>query len=200
LKAYPSIPREIRRDIPVYVYDKLDGSNIRAEWSKSQGFYKFGSRKRLLGSDDKMLGEAIGLVKANHSHLHEIFSERRYQGAVAYFEFFGSSSFAGQHKDEPHECLLIDVEIRANGFLTPPEFEALDVPRAPLLYSGAFTEDLEKQVRDGSLPGMTFEGVVCKGETRKKWSLPVTFKVKSDAWIAKVKELYNDPRILEDLL
>jgi hypothetical protein len=43
MKTYPSISRDIVGQ-PIYAFDKLDGSNIRAEWSKKNGFHKFGSR------------------------------------------------------------------------------------------------------------------------------------------------------------
>lgn len=55
MKQYPSINGQISYEFPVYVWDKLDGSNIRAEWSKKNGFYKFGTRERLLDSTDKVL-------------------------------------------------------------------------------------------------------------------------------------------------
>jgi len=44
MKSYPSIPGKHTNGIPLTVFDKLDGSNIRAEWSKKRGFYKFGTR------------------------------------------------------------------------------------------------------------------------------------------------------------
>jgi len=39
VKTYPSIDAKIC-DGQYYVFDKLDGSNIRAEWSKKQQLYK----------------------------------------------------------------------------------------------------------------------------------------------------------------
>lgn len=36
MKAYPSILSQIRTDVPIIAFDKLDGSNIRAEWSKNK--------------------------------------------------------------------------------------------------------------------------------------------------------------------
>jgi hypothetical protein len=40
MKEYPSIDREIRFGEPIYAFDKLDGSNIRAEWNKKRKFWK----------------------------------------------------------------------------------------------------------------------------------------------------------------
>ena len=50
MKQYPSISHDIR-SVQAYAFDKLDGSNIRAEWHPKKGFWKFGSRTRLLGTD-----------------------------------------------------------------------------------------------------------------------------------------------------
>ena len=44
MKQYPTIPKTIQ-SIDIIAFDKLDGSNIRAEWNPKKGFYKFGSRK-----------------------------------------------------------------------------------------------------------------------------------------------------------
>ena len=63
MKPYPSISTKIRPDVPVYVFDKLDGSQIRAEWTPKSGFGNFGSRKRALESSHPWLGEAIALVR-----------------------------------------------------------------------------------------------------------------------------------------
>ena len=63
LKKYPSISQKIRYGYEVYAFDKIDGSQIRAEWDKKLGFHKFGSRKRLLGEDQQYLYEAIELIK-----------------------------------------------------------------------------------------------------------------------------------------
>ena len=43
MKGYPSIPREVQHSLNVYAFDKLDGSQIRAEWTQKNGFFKFGS-------------------------------------------------------------------------------------------------------------------------------------------------------------
>ena len=62
MKSYPTIPRQNRRLNYAYVFDKLDGSNIRAEWNPKKGFYKFGSRTRLLGTDQEFIAEAQELI------------------------------------------------------------------------------------------------------------------------------------------
>jgi len=49
---------------------------------------------------------------------------------------------------------------------------------------------MEEQVRDGTFPGMTFEGVVCKGP-KVSPGRPLMFKVKSRAWLDKLKNFCN---------
>lgn len=194
----------IQRDIEVYVFEKLDGSNIRAEWSPKRGFYKFGTRKRLLGEDDPQFGEAIGLIKKTEPVLSDIFKENRYEGTVCYFEFLGDNSFAGLHENEPHRVVLIDVDVYKKGFVVPNDFlnlfqDFVEIPK--FLGRAKIGPKVEEQIRAGNFPGASFEGVVCKSAPPKKWSLPVMFKVKNQAWIDKVKERYQgNPAFLKEML
>lgn len=200
MKQYPSISREIQYGGPYYVFDKLDGSNIRAEWSKKQGFYKFGSRKVLLGEKGEteqqtLLGESIELIKAIEPDLSKVFQKERWQQLVCFFEFFGPSSFAGLHANEPHRVSLIDLHIHKQGIIDTRDFvKAFDgvVETPKLLHQGNFNKELEAQVRAGTLEGMTFEGVVVKAPPTRKWELPTMFKCKNQAWINRVKALHGD--------
>jgi hypothetical protein len=71
MKDYPSIPAAgflLARSTgwpgrPFVAFDKLDGSNIRAEWDRKKGWGLFGSRKRLLDAGHPLLGQAIGLIR-----------------------------------------------------------------------------------------------------------------------------------------
>ena len=63
MKTYPSIDRIIRNDIHIYSFDKLDGNNIRAEWTSKRGFYKFGSRTQLIDENTKPLGKSISIIR-----------------------------------------------------------------------------------------------------------------------------------------
>ncbi len=200
MKQYPSISRTVQYGGPYYVFDKIDGSNIRAEWSKKQGFYKFGSRKVLLGQrgetdQQTLLAESIDLVKQLEEALAKAFQSERWQQVVCFFEFWGPNSFAGLHQVEPHKVTLIDVHVHKQGLLDTREFLRLfdgvvDIPA--LLHRGNFNKELEEQIRNGSLEGMTFEGVVAKAPLSKKWEAPTMFKVKNQAWIDRVKALHGD--------
>ena len=200
MKEYPQIPRNIIKGSIIYAFDKLDGSNIRAEWSKKRGFYKFGSRKKLIGESDLLLGESISLINDKYGDsLPKIFNIQRWQKVLCFFEFFGPNSFAGVHEKEPHDVILFDV--CPKGILEPKQFIKLfdDVDIPSVLYHGKATDDFVKQVENRNLPGMTFEGVVCKGSYISP-GRPLMFKIKSKEWIKKVKERYKDKKILEDLL
>lgn len=185
MKSYPSISTEIKRT-KVFVFDKLDGSNIRVEWSSKQGFYKFGSRTQLMNENHPVLGEAVTLIHEKEELLSSIFSARKWERVVAFFEFYGENSFAGSHENEEHKVTLIDVNVYKRGMLEPAYFvelfEEVGIPK--VLYTGVVTEQLITSIKDGTLEGMTFEGVVCKYADGNNTKM---FKVKNRAWIDKLK-------------
>ncbi len=190
MKSYPSIPKQILRDVEIIAQAKADGSNIRAEWSRKKGFYKFGSKTQMLGADHPQLGESIELIMNTYSEdLSSVFSKQKIENAVCFFEFFGPNSFAGHHLPEPHEVVLFDVNLHKVGILPPREFMKLvghlKVPE--ILYQGKANHIFEESVRDSSLPGMPLEGVICKGAPVKRGGLPVMFKIKSRAWLDQLK-------------
>ncbi len=60
MKTYQSIEHTVSHDIPVIVFDKLDGSNIRAEWNRKQKkFYKFGEPEQNVIKGLKEEGERV---------------------------------------------------------------------------------------------------------------------------------------------
>lgn len=203
MKTYPTIDREVT-NTPVYAFDKLDGSNIRAEWTRKRGFWKFGARKRLVGEDDPLLGKAQQLVLDKYGEdLSRIFREQRWQKAVAFFEYHGPRSFAGWHHDEDeHTVTLFDVAGDRKGLLEPRAFLKIfgDLDVAPLLYHGNANELFAAEVREGRLEGMTFEGVVCKGKMVSP-GLPLMFKIKNRAWINRLRDRCGDDEgLFQELL
>ncbi len=135
--------------------------------------------------------------------LQKIFKDNRWSTATCFFEFFGPSSFAGVHlEDEMQDVVLFDVSAEKRGMLEPREFIRTfgDLDIAKVLYHGNPTDEFVTSVRDGSLSGMTFEGVVCKGQYVSP-GLPLMFKVKNEAWISRVKSLYvGDEKMIAQLL
>jgi hypothetical protein len=195
LETYPSIGRIIANE-PIIAFDKLDGSNIRAEWNRKNGFTKFGTRTRLLDPNEKTFGEAIEIFNESHADiLSEIFSKAKLQRATAFLEFYGQNSFAGFHDDnEPHKVSLFDIHVYKTGMLTAREFLKLvgdKVETPEILFQGKVNSNFIEKVKNSSLEGMTFEGVVCKGglDNRRR---PIMFKVKSQAWLDKLKNKYID--------
>ena len=187
MKSYPSITTKIART-KVFAFDKLDGSNIRAEWSNKRGFYKFGSRNQLMDRNHPILGEAVDLILEKEERLSSIFSKKRWERAVVFFEYYGENSFAGSHQDEEHKVTLIDVNVYKRGMIEPQHFIELfsDVGIPNVLHKGVINETLITSTKNGTLDGMTFEGIVCKYVNAKKNTVNM-FKVKNRAWIDKLK-------------
>lgn len=202
MKTYPSIRREIR-NTPIYAFDKLDGSNIRVEWTRKRGFSKYGSRKCLIDSGHEFLGESIELFQEKYERdLHDIFKKERYEKSTCFFEFYGENSFAGRHEDEKHTVTLIDVAPYKKGILEPREFlrlfDSLEIPK--LLYRGNANQDFVSLVRERKLEGMTFEGVVCKAKSGRT-PMPLMFKIKSNDWIQRLRDFCRgDDKLFQELL
>lgn len=194
MEQYPTVSRNIIQSFPIYAFDKLDGSNIRCEWTQKLGFEKdkFGSRKVLMDKDHEFLGDAINLFKEKYNDsLNTIFRKERWQKVVCFFEYHSPNSFAGFHADEQHFVTLIDVHVYKKGYLPPNEFykifKEVDIPK--LLYRGTVNQTLIDEVKNGTLEGMTFEGIVCKAMVKRKYHL---FKIKNKAWLEKLKQKCGD--------
>ncbi len=204
MKHYPSITKEIRHDIHIWAFDKIDGSNIRAEWNSKRGFYKFGTKNQLIDENSKPFGRAIQLVRDKYeSDLAMVFKEQKWRDVMCFFELWGPSSFAGQHDfEEELTVTLIDVNPFKQGILEPMEFIKyfghLDIPK--VLYQGRVSVDLFDKVKQSTLTGMTFEGVVCKGASDTNARMPIMFKIKSQAWVDKLREYCKDNDSLFELL
>lgn len=194
---YPSITANIPYGGPYFIWDKLDGQNLRAEWSRGRGFYKLGARRTHLS--DEWREEAAQLIEFQKNSLVEIFRKRRWDRATCFFEFYGDRSFAGVHfPHETHSIALLDVAGPDDLLLDPRDFHKLFYERVQtpaLLLRGNFNKETEQLVREGKLPGMTFEGVVGKGPPTVKEGPPTMFKCKSQAWIDKVKSQYGEKAV-----
>lgn len=206
MKHYPSFDGKIIHH-PVVAFGKLDGSNLRCEWNRKQGLHKFGSRKVLLGEDHPVMGRAPGMILDKYGDdLGRIFTDERLSDVTCYFEFWGERSFAGQHdlSDPTLTVTLLDIDVYKKGIPLARDFirlfgDKVDIP--PVLYTGNPTSDFLDSVRTGTLEGMPFEGVVCRGAPLKRGYQPHYFKCKSLAWVERVKAMYgNDPKALLDLL
>jgi hypothetical protein len=129
MKEYPKIPNS--KDFPLgqcITFEKYDGSNIRAEWTKKKGFHKFGTRTRLFNESDPDFGCAIPIILETYSEcLSKIFIDnnlfKKIDNITIFTEFFGEHSFGGLHlPSDKKEVILFDVWIYKFGLLGPEVF------------------------------------------------------------------------------
>ena len=174
-----------------YSFYKYDGSNLRWEWNKKQGFHKYGSRNRVFSKNDKQFGEAIKLFEEKYQEqLNKIlFDNFKKEKVVLFTEYFGENSFAGIHKEkDKKELRLFDVHIVKKGILSPEEFlkyfGELEFS-AELLYKGKLTKEYIQKIRENKT---LKEGVVCKGgERHNLWMT----KIKTLNYLEKLKNNYK---------
>lgn len=194
MKSYPSIPRATGtsfREFHAEVWDKIDGSQIRAEWSRKKGWFKFGSKGRLLDETDELLGPARPLfVSTLAAPLARIAKDKRMQNLIVFMEFWGARSFAGNHEaGDPKFLTVFDASADKRALLPSGEFRRLfegQVNTPSFLGRFNWTRGFVERVRSGDVPGITFEGVVGKGPKG------VMAKAKTQAWIDKVKAVYKE--------
>lgn len=207
MKQYPKIGYFDESLIGQYCYafDKLDGSNIRFEFSKKRNWYKFGTRNEIIDSTSRQFGKSIDLfINKYGDGLAEIFkSNKQYRNSdsfVAFAEYFGENSFAGQHQDEKMDIKLFDISQYKRGLIPPKEFIEnfghLDIP--DLVYQGYYNFDMIDSIRSNKL-GLK-EGVVIKGIHKTKGNDIVWMsKVKTNDWLIRVREKFGEKALLEEL-
>lgn len=193
MQAYPTIEKKVLDNMEYYLFEKLDGSNIRVEFSLKNGFERYGSRHRLLDEHSGILNKAISLIEHNKKEITEIFKANKWQSGTLFFEFYGENSFAGFHDaDDSFKVVLIDAHIFKKGFLAPEAYLNAFSGRINLPhFIGVQKIDAKsiEQIRKGIFPGMAFEGVIGKAYYKNK---VVRCKIKSDEWIGKLKERCKD--------
>lgn len=64
---------------------------------------------------------------------------------------------------------------------------------------GKANSGFEQAVRNGTLEGITFEGCVCKGKNKSP-GRPWMFKIKTKAWIDKLKAECDNEEMFQELL
>jgi hypothetical protein len=195
MKSYPSIVRvdQAGWDRDLYTFDKLDGSNLRFEWSRKTGWYKFGTRKRLIDKNDPVFGPAIPLFMETLAEpLAEIAHNNKWINIVAFAEFWGKKSLAGRHDpNDVKQLTLFDVSIYRHGMLGPKEFlnhfKYLSIPN--FLGIQKWNKDFVNRVRNSDFDKITFEGVVGKSGDYDDLTL---VKCKTNNWFDAIKRLYSE--------
>jgi hypothetical protein len=184
---YPSIlnsskaPRQ-----PCIAFEKYDGSNIRVKYTQKRGFCLFGSRTQLIDESHPHLGEAIHLFNKNfREKLTKIIKQEfpNEREVIAFFEFYGDTSFAGIHNfPDVFHLTMFDVLVghKNRKFIHPRDFVKLfkDVQIARVIYEGNLTDQFINDIREGKYA--LNEGVVCKGTI-------TTGAARGGVWMAKIK-------------
>lgn len=188
MKDYPSIPGAIGQqfsEIPnAYIFDKLDGRQVRVEWNRKHGFHKWGSRHHLIDIlSDPDYGHAAKPFSKFNRTLHD-FLVKRWQKATLYFELWQEHSLGGVFvPNETYNLTLFDVAPDHEGIIGPKRFLQLFPAVAPtptFLGQDNFTRGFADKVRAGYALGVTFEGVVAKAGDGHKQQRG---KAKTQKWI-----------------
>lgn len=200
MKEYPKIlgSEKIPLNEECIAFYKLDGSNLRFEYSKNKGWYKFGTRRRLFDHTDPDFGSAIDLFLSKYADQVEkivLDNFKKPDGFIVYAEFFGPHSFAGIHDpafldfpNDPKDVVIFDVNVHKKGFISPRKFVDLfghlHIPE--IVYEGPLSEQFVKDIREGKYP--VIEGVVAKGgEGHNLWMR----KVKTFAYLKRLQEVFG---------
>jgi hypothetical protein len=211
MKQYPSILDSSQGPHDqCYAFVKYDGNNVRAEWSRKTGWYKFGNRHTLFDDKTPCYGPAIPLFFNKYAdELEKVFKSEKFffgvQSVTVYCEWFGAKSICGMHlPDDPHDLVLFDVNPHKKGFLAPKPFTDMfgHLPIAEVVYHGNYGEWLIDVVRNEKIDITSKyairsdvpEGVVCKGTGRMlrgSSTNPWQCKIKTNRYREALKELYK---------
>jgi len=203
MKTYPKLTYYDESDIGRYCYafDKLDGSNIRVEWDRKRGWYKFGTRRTMITDTDHDYYPAIEIFMNKYSEqLQRVFRDkkeyRNTQRFVIFMEYFGENSFAGHHVDDDiKDCIIFDISQYKRGIIQPKEFIKnfghLHIP--DIVHQGTLTEQFIEDVKSNKF-GLD-EGVMVKGSDNKELWVK---KIKTREWITRLKQKMGMDFVLED--
>lgn len=201
MKDYPSMPKALDEFLgrDCIAFKKEDGTQIRCEWKKKRGWYKFATRGYLFDKTDKNFGDAVPTFeKTLATKLEQAIRDNypKAESAIVYMEYLGPYSFAGLHdpgilqvaNNDPKELVLFDVNIHKRGFVSPLDFVSQfgHIRSAEVVYQGRLTEDFIKDVREKKYP--IDEGVVCKGgRGHNIWRC----KIKTWDYLKKIQKFFG---------
>jgi len=209
--AYPKIPDNSNCPLgKCFAFAKEDGTNLHFNWSLSDHWHKFGTRRtefffnkygvEEFNKEHPGLENAIDYFNYNvRDSLTSYLTKHHcdYDGVVTIFcEFFGPNSFAGQHSKEDakngnQKLVIIDVSVN-DKLLSPQQliedfnqFGGIDI--AKVIYKGKYDGQFTNDIRNGKYP--VNEGVVCKGIVDGKVYM---CKIKTNAYLKRLKTEFKD--------
>ena len=190
--------------LPIYGFDKLDGSNLRFEASQKRGIYKFGTRGMMIDEKHEEFGFAVDLIRNKYEEpLMKVFKSKDYRNIlsfVCFAELWGSSSAFGQHDfvNDKFDVTLFDIALYKKGLVAPKQFIGdfghTGIPR--IVYTGNLNKELIQRVKSNEF-NLT-EGIIAKGllKTRKGNDELYYCKIKTNDWFDRLRnkspELYEE--------
>jgi len=191
----------------IYAFDKLDGSNIRFEWSPKRGWYKFGTRKTMIDENHSQFGKSIPIFLDKYGdELDKIFrTEKIYKNSrtfTVFGEYLGENSFAGLHdENDEMDVVIFDIVQFQKGFISPKDFVSnfshLHIP--DLVYKGILDVNFINNVKD-NVYGLK-EGVMAKGVRKTKGNDIVWIsKIKTNDWIDRLRGEFGENAVSEDMI
>jgi len=185
--------------LPIIAFDKLDGSNLRFEYSQKRGFYKFGTRNMMIDSSHPEFGFAIELFLNKYSDsLTKIFKSKNYRNILSFTcfaELEGRKSSFGQHEfnNDVFDITIFDIEQHKTGLIHPKQFvkdfSSAGIPK--VIYSGNLNRELVQSIKRNEF-GLK-EGVICKGTIPNKKDNNLFYcKIKTDDWFNGLREKYPE--------
>lgn len=190
--------------IPIFAFDKIDGSNLRFEWSKKRGFYKSGSRNMMIDESHEQFGIGVKIFKEKYEEpLSHIFTTKKYRDIlsfVCFAEFSGEKSAFGRHElDDNFDVTLFDISRYKKGLIPPKDFidDFGDTGIPNLVYSGNLNKEFIRKVKRNEF-GLK-EGVIGKGKVNTKKGNEQLYycKVKTEDWFTRLRAL-GDLKLFED--
>jgi len=193
--------------LPILAFDKLDGSNLRFEWSKKRGFYKSGSRNVMIDENSEQFGQGVKIFKEKYEEpLSRVFTTKKYRDIlsfVCYAEFVGKKSAFGQHEfgADEFDVVLFDIDRYKKGYVPPrdfvDDFGSFGIPK--VVYVGNLNKELVESVKRNDFN--LSEGVICKGKiaTKKGQEQLYYCKIKTDEWFTRLRALGNEKMIAEEM-
>jgi hypothetical protein len=127
VKSYPSIPywKAGHFGEPVYVFEKLDGVQIRAKWTRKKGWDGFGSKGQALNYTNGLASVQDIFLSIHGDELPKLFKSEfpRARQITIFAEYWSPHSFVGviPREDKEDHITIFDVVLE-DDFLLPRDF------------------------------------------------------------------------------